>query len=143
MILPKENRLASDVYGLNALPHGTRNPAGDYRYGASNNVISISGDKHGSVIGTGRGTNFTDEQGENGNTLRRCDCATKGDIDNPEFGTIIRVRNTDKDIVHEFSKADNGSLPDAIIDIWKTGVEDLGLTWHSYTSFSGRYSYNF
>ncbi|KZE66701.1 hypothetical protein AV545_03505 [Paenibacillus jamilae] len=59
------------------------------------------------------------------------------------LGTIIRVRNTDNDIVATFNKADNGSLPDAVIDIWKTGVEDLGLTWHSYTSFSARYSYNF
>ncbi|MDP1513415.1 hypothetical protein L8C07_26225 [Paenibacillus sp. CMAA1739] len=141
IILP--NNVSSDVYGLNALPRGTRNPAGDYRYGPSNNVISISGDQHGSVIGTGRGTNFTDTYGENGNRLQRGDCATKGAIDNPKFGTTIRVRNSDNDIVHEFTKADNGSLPDAIIDIWKTGVEDLGLTWHSYTSFSGRYSYNF
>ncbi|WP_311078445.1 hypothetical protein [Paenibacillus polymyxa] len=141
IILP--NNVSSDVYGLNALPRGTRNPAGDYRYGASNNVISISGDKHGSVLGTGRGTNFTDTYGENGNRLQRGDCATKGAIDNPKFGTTIRVRNSDNDIVHEFSKADNGSLPDAVVDIWKTGVEDLGLTWHSYTSFSARYSYNF
>ena len=27
-------------------------------------------------------------------------------------------------------KRDNGALPDAVIDIWKTGVEYWDYTWH-------------
>ncbi|WP_311080692.1 hypothetical protein [Paenibacillus polymyxa] len=145
IILPdqKENAITTNNVSLQALPRGTRKPPGAYTYGNHDNEIKISGASDGYVRGTGRGTNFTDTYGENSNKLEKGDCATKGEIDNPEFGTRIRVRNYDNNEVHVFRKADNGSLPDAVIDIWKTGVEFLGLEWHSYVSFSARYSYDF
>ncbi|WP_342427517.1 hypothetical protein [Paenibacillus sp. FSL L8-0158] len=144
-ILPeqKENAITTNNVSLQALPRGTRKPPGTYTYGAHDNEIKIHGTSDGYVRGTGRGTNFTDTYGENSNRLQRGDCATKGAIDNPEFGIEIRVRNYDNNAVANFYKADNGSLPDAVIDIWKTGVEKLGLEWHSYVSFSARYSYDF
>lgn len=145
IILPgqKENAITTNNVSLQALPRGTRKPPGTYTYGDHDNEIKIRGTSDGYVRGTGRGTNFTDKYGENSNRLGKGDCATKGAIDNPAFGTKIRVRNYDNDTVHVFTKTDNGSLPDAVIDIWKTGVEDLGLEWHSYVSFSARYSYDF
>lgn len=42
------------------------------------------------------------------------------------------------------TKADNGALPDAILDIWKTGVEYWGYTWSSSLSINrGSYTYKF
>ncbi|URJ58309.1 hypothetical protein [Paenibacillus polymyxa] len=139
----KENAITTNNVSLQALPRGTRKSPGTYTYGAHDNEIKISGTFSGYVRGTGRGTNFTDTYGENSNILDKGDCATKGAIGNPKFGTEIRVRNTDNDIAANFYKADNGSLPDAVIDIWKTGVEKVGLSWASYVSFSARYSYDF
>ncbi|MDY8022296.1 hypothetical protein [Paenibacillus polymyxa] len=145
IILPdqKENAITTNNVSLQALPRGTRKAPGTYTYGSHNNEIVITGTSSGKVQGTGRGTNFTDSTGENSNSLQRGDCATKGAIDNPKFNTKISVRNTDNDVAYTFYKADNGSLPDAVIDIWKTGVQDLGLTWSSSLSFSGRYFYTF
>lgn len=41
-------------------------------------------------------------------------------------------------------KADAGGMPDAILDIWKTGVEYWGYTWNSSFSMPGttQYSHN-
>ncbi|MEK5645923.1 hypothetical protein BK138_34070 [Paenibacillus rhizosphaerae] len=127
-----------------ALPQGTRKAPGTYTYGAHNNSIVITGTSTGKVQGTGRGTNFTDTYGDHGNyVLKKGDCATKGEIDNPRYDTLISVRNLDNDYVYSFQKEDNGSLPDAVVDIWKDGLSYLGLTYSPSVSFSGRYFYQF
>ncbi|MDR0268668.1 hypothetical protein [Paenibacillus sp.] len=126
-----------------ALPQGSRKAPGTYTYGAHNNSITITGTSSGKVLGTGRGTTFTDTGGDHNNNMKKGDCATKGEIDNPRYDTTITVRNLDKDIVYDFLKEDNGTLPDAVIDIWKDGVSYLGLTFSSTLSFNGRYYYEF
>ncbi|KZE71604.1 hypothetical protein [Paenibacillus elgii] len=123
-----------------ALPRGTRKPAGTYTYGKNNNKITIA-EKH--VLGEGRFTNFTDTEGESENTLKKGDAATKGDIDNPKYDTVLDARNLENDKFANVTKRDNGELPDATLDIWKDGVEDFGVKWSSSVSFKGRYYYSF
>ena len=91
------------------------------------------------------GCSFTDRIGDHDNTLVRGDCATRGDTDNPKSGTFIRARNMTNDTVYEFTKNDNGALYNAVLDIWKTGVADLGITSTDYDNikFAGRYYYEF
>ncbi|WPS86913.1 hypothetical protein SMD22_20795 [Brevibacillus halotolerans] len=132
-----------EALAYKALPRGTRKAAGTYKYGANNNTIVITGSSSGSVLGTGRFTNFTDTTGENDNKLVKGDCATRGDIDNPKYNTTINARNTENDKAAAVTKRDNGALPDAVLDIWKTGVEDFGLKWDKNLSFKGRYYYEF
>nr|WP_187351613.1 hypothetical protein [Brevibacillus laterosporus] len=145
IVYPTSIKEANEVKPLayKALPRGTRKAAGTYTYGANDNSIVISGSKSGSVLGTGRITNFTDTTGENSNTLEKGDCATKGDIDNPKYNTVIYARNLDNDKAATVNKKDNGKLPDAVLDIWKTGVENFGLKWDKNLSFNGRYYYEF
>lgn len=136
-----------------ALPQGTRKEAGIYTYGSvvSNNVgyttnkITIVGSTTGHVLGEGDFTVFTDTMGDHGNNLKRGDCATKGDTDNPRYGTQIQTRNMTNNIANIFTKNDNGSLPNAVLDIWKTGVQDLGISSTNYNNikFAGRYYYEF
>ncbi|CAM4494726.1 MULTISPECIES: hypothetical protein [Paenibacillus] len=123
-----------------ALPEGTRKPVGTYTYGKHDNTIIISKSK---VQGEGRITNFTDKKGEKERKLQHGDAATRGDIDNPEHGTKLNVRNLDNDKSGTVEKRDNGSLPDAVLDLWKKTVEDFGVDWSEYVSFSGRYYYSF
>ena len=136
-----------------ALSQGTRKAPGVYTYGKveSNNVgyttntITIVGTSTGHVLGEGDFTVFTDKIGDHDNTLKRGDCATRGDMDNPQSGTSIRARNMTNDTVYNFTKNDNGALYNAVLDIWKTGVADLGITSTDYDNikFAGRYYYEF
>lgn len=92
------------------------------------------------------GTHTTDTIGEASNTLGKGDCATRGDKDNPRNGEEIFTRRLNNDLsdtsyTYTYLKRDNGALPDAILNIWKTGVEELGLTYSSTLSFKGRYFY--
>lgn len=126
-----------------ALPRGTRLSPGVYTYGAHNNKITISGTTSGSVLGEGRFTVFDDYIGENDNVLVKGDVATKGNIDNPHYNTTLNTRNTDNQVQAYMRKRDNGALPDAVLDVWKNGVEYYGLTYSPYLSFGGRYYYTF
>lgn len=111
--------------------------------------INISGisvnAKDNSVVGTGDVTVFTDKKGDYDNILQKGDCATKGSIDNPLKGTKIKVTNKTNGITYTFTKNDNGSLPNAIIDIWKTGVTNLGIDSKNYDNIkkAGKYTYKF
>lgn len=148
-----DDSLVNTPVVMSALPKGTRKPAGTYTYGSvvdktknvvgyTTNTIVISEDR---VIGRGDFTVFTDSEGDHGNTLVKGDCATKGDTDNPASGTKIRTRNMLNDKFAYFYKNDNGNLPNAVLDIWKTGVTKLGITSTNYSQikFAGRYMYKF
>lgn len=135
---------------LAALAQGTRKPAGTYTYGSvvsnavgyTTNTIKIT---TGSVLGTGDFTCFTDAIGDHDNYLQYGDCATKNSIDNPWYGTVIYARNMTNNVGTSFIKNDNGGLPNAVLDIWKTGLTKLGVTSTSYDyiKFAGRYYYTF
>lgn len=131
------------TYRYSPLPSGTTSPNGTYTWGSQNNTLTVTDN---TVTGTGRLTTFSDTIGEKDNTLKKGDVATRGDKDNPKFGTILNVTAPTADgstATHEMTKADNGSLPDAILDIWKTGVEKWGYTWNSNLSiYNGSYTYN-
>lgn len=126
------------------LPQGTRKPPGTYTYGAANNTITIQ--TYNQVLGEGRGTVFDDVIGDHDNYLTYGDCATKGSIDNPKWGTTIGIRNLEKDIRKDLTKNDVGSLPNAVIDIWQWSpiYQYFGEYYSPNLSFkSMRYWYKF
>lgn len=131
------------TYRYSPLPSGSTSPNGTYTWGSQNNTLTVTDT---TVTGTGRLTTFSDTIGESDNTLTKGDVATRGDKDNPKFGTTLSVTAPTADgstETHEMNKADNGSLPDAILDIWKTGVENWGYTWNSNLSINnGSYTYD-
>lgn len=122
---------AGSLFRYNSLERGTTSPVGTYSWGNHNNTLVVT-DRH--VTGTGRFTVFDDEKGENSNVLKKGDCATRGDYDNPKHGQDIITRKLNNDLsstnyTYTFSKRDNGALPDAILDIWKNGVEYLNESY--------------
>ena len=141
------------VKAYTALPQGSRLAAGTYNYGSvvsetktnvgyTTNTIKIT---NSHVLGTGDFTVFTDTTGDHDNSLKYGDCATKGNYDNPRYGTSIATRNVVNNVASSFIKNDNGALPNAVLDIWKTGVSKLGITSTNYNNikFAGRYYYEF
>jgi len=126
---------------LSALPRGTRAPIGTHKYGV--NTIAIS---HNQVLGTGRATVFEGKIGDHDNLLKVGDIATKSTLDNPYSGTTIALRNLDNDIKKNMIKNDNGSLPNAIIDIyqWDPQWQYFGEYYRPTLSFPNmRYWYAF
>ena len=130
------------TYRYSSLPRGTTSPEGTYHWGDHNNTLVVTGS---SVTGTGRLTTFVDKKGEDDNKLGKGDVATKGEMDNPSHGKKLDVtapRKNGGSATYQMTKADNGSLPDAVLDIWKTGVEKWGYKWNSSLSINnGSYTY--
>lgn len=110
-----------------------------YVWGAHNNRLFkyIGQNKY---IGKGRATTFDDTIGQANIVLSKGSVATKLAYDNPPVGTTVYVtadtawggRRT-----VEMTKNDAGGMPDAIVDIWKTGVEYWGYTWNTWFSLPG------
>lgn len=126
--------ISADVYLT--LPIGTTSPIGTYYWGSSNNMLDV---QQSFVLGSGRITTFIDTIGERDNILKKGDVATKRDLDNPSFGKELTVTANNRTIT--MYKRDNGALPDAVLDVWKTGVEYFGYQWSSTLSFGGSYFY--
>jgi len=93
------------------------------------------------VNGYGRFTNFTDRIGELDNILKKGDVATRHHVDNPPYGTKIYC--TANGYKHTMIKRDTGCLPDAVLDIWKTGLEYFGVSWSPNASISGAEYYRY
>lgn len=138
---------------LKAVAIGKRAKNGTYRYGQ---VVPETIQKTGwiynqiiivdhNVSGSGDMTCFTDKMGDHDNKLKKGDCATKGDYDNPKSNTLIRVKNMMNGKTKNFYKNDHGSLPNAVVDIWKTGVEYLGISSKNYNNIkkAAHYSYDY
>lgn len=90
-----------------------------------------------SMIGIGRATTFSDTIGNHSNTLKKGDVALKQSYDNCNNNGVVRVSTKNSSGAQTsvtMYKNDVGGMPDAIVDIWKTGVEHWGYTWSS--SFS-------
>lgn len=143
----------SETFSYNPLPRGKRKPVGTYTYGSvvpettrkvgyKKNKIVITKDK---VTGTGDFSVYTSGTREDGKKLKKGDCATKGEIDNPDTGTEIKVTNKMNGITATFYKRDNGKLNNAVIDIWKTGVEKLGVKSKDYDNIkkAAKYTYKY
>lgn len=95
-------------------------------------------------IGTGRATTFSDTIGQANIKLQKGDAATKLAYDNVSVGTVLRVTTKNINGVNAqraLNKRDAGGMPNAVLDIWKTGVEYWGYTWSS--TFSMPYSVSY
>lgn len=88
---------------------------------------------------------YTSGTTEEGKTLKKGDCATKGEIDNPNTGKKITVTNKMNGKTATFYKRDNGKMYNAVIDIWKTGVEKLGVKSKKYNNIkkAAKYTYTY
>lgn len=108
-----------------------------YSWGKHKNTIAIS---NGVVMGSGRGTTFTDKIGQKNWKLRKGDVATKAKYDNVRFGLDVTVeanhKKTKKKVRKILKKHDIGGMPDAVVDIWKTGCSYWGYTYSASTSIN-------
>ncbi|MEA4968624.1 MAG: hypothetical protein VB048_10980 [Bacteroidaceae bacterium] len=110
------------------------------QWGSNNNTL-YQNEVEEYRIGVGRGTTFSDAIGQGNLTNIKGSVATKLAYDNIDLNTIVRVSTINSSGVtyaRNMKKTDAGSMPDAIVDIWKTGVEYWGYTWNS--SFSMPYT---
>lgn len=96
---------------------------------------------YGNVLGTGRATTFSDTIGQANHKLVKGDVATKQAYDNCPTGTVLQVRHNGKFV--NMKKWDVGSMPNAVLDIWKTGVEYWGYKWSSSFSMPGLVEYEY
>ncbi|MRN53897.1 hypothetical protein [Paenibacillus monticola] len=128
-IAPKQAAVAADVPS-STVPYPGRLPGGTYTYGSGQTVIISAG----AVTGDGRFTVF-----------RAGDIATKRQIDNAIHGTPITARALDTDIVKTVYKNDIGSLPDAVMDnyFWGWNNVQFGHTYSDTLSFPDRFYYQF
>ncbi|KUP23396.1 hypothetical protein [Paenibacillus sp. DMB5] len=142
----KQAIVAADI-PTSTVPYPGRLPAGTYTYGSGQKVIISAG----AVTGEGRFTVFRAGVGGSGTVgssnkiLGAGDVATKRQIDNAVHGTPITARALDTNIVKTVYKNDIGSLPDAVLDnyFWGWNNVQFGYTYSDTLSFSGRYYYQF
>jgi hypothetical protein len=98
--------------------------------------------------GIGRATTFNDTIGQADIVLEKGHVATSLKYDNIDVRTVVgvvaMVNGSSNPRAKDMIKADAGGMPDAILDIWKTGVEYWGYTWNSSFSMPGttQYSHN-
>lgn len=110
-----------------------------YKWGAHENQIWRIGNSRTARFGYGRATNFTDKIGQRNHILTKGDVATSLAYDNCDFGTVLHVNGPKKGggiVFVDFIKRDVGGMPDAVLDIWKTGVEEFGYTWSKSLSIN-------
>lgn len=92
------------------------------------------------AYGRGRATTFSDSIGSYNNTLGKGDVALKMNHEKcPNGGTVYvtATNSSGSTVTINMTKADVGGMPDAIVDIWKTGVEYWGYTWNEWFSLPG------
>lgn len=112
-------------------------------WGANNNRLYRKTTANGTkkIVGFGRATTFNDKFGQRDHTLVKGDVATKMAYDNCKFGIEVKVNAQKKGsstvVSHNMKKCDVGGMPNAIVDIWKTGVEYWGYTYSSSLSLPG------
>lgn len=87
--------------------------------------------------GKGRATTFNDTIGQQDHKLVKGDIATKMEYDNCSYNTRVQVSMPKKNgsiYTRTMYKRDVGGMPNAIVDVWKTGVEYWGYTYTSTLS---------
>ena len=87
------------------------------------------------IMGTGRATVFGDSIGQGNHKLKKGDVATKLKYDNCKLGLSVTVilpkKGSSSKLAKVMKKWDAGSMPNAVIDIWKTGINYCGYTYTS------------
>lgn len=99
-----------------------------------------------SRIGIGQATTFSDQIGQANIKLKKGDVATKLAFDNVSVGKVISVTTKTKLGVNKtvnMTKNDAGGMPNAVLDIWKTGVEYWGYNWSSTFSMPNTTTYQY
>lgn len=85
------------------------------------------------IMGTGRATVFGDSIGQGNHKLQKGDVATKLKYDNCKLGLSVTVilpkKGSSATTAKIMKKWDAGSMPNAVIDIWKTGINYWGYTY--------------
>lgn len=115
-------------------------------WGSNKNTLyqKTSGDIK--MIGVGRATTFSPLEtppsiyGCYGNKLEKGDIALKMDYDNCANGdsvTVIAQKKSGGTYSKTMNKGDRGGMPDAVVDIWYTGVEFWGYTYSLSLSIPG------
>lgn len=108
-----------------------------YQWGAHQNQVWQVGNTSGR-FGSGRATSYNDRLGQRDNVLKKGDIALSLSYDNCAFGTVVEVNAPIKgSSVRHFQtmyKRDAGRLPDAVMDIWKDGVQYWGYEYSSTCS---------
>lgn len=111
-----------------------------YRWGAHDNRIYRGPSGGTGRQGYGRATTFSDKKGNVGDRLLvKGDCATHKTYDNCKDGTVLNVIAPKKGggiSAHKLTKHDIGTMDDAVLDIWKTGVSYWGYTFDKYLSIN-------
>lgn len=91
--------------------------------------------------GYGRATTYTGSEGDHKNKLKKGDVATKLAYDNIRSGTKVNVtakkKGTNTLYSKDMIKNDVGGMPNAIIDIWNSGVEYWGYKYSKNLSLGG------
>jgi hypothetical protein len=94
--------------------------------------------------GVGRATTFNDRVGQANIVLSQGDVALKLAYDNCAVGTLVSLKAKKSNGSWRtcwMTKNDAGGMPNAVIDIWKTGVAYWGYTWSSTFSMPGTVTY--
>ena len=92
------------------------------------------------IEGSGRATTFMDTIGQGDKVLKKGDVATKLAYDNIPLNTVVTVtaqKKTGGRLSKSMIKNDAGDMPNAVVDIWKTGVEYWGYTYNTSLSLPG------
>lgn len=94
------------------------------------------------IFGIGRATTFNDYKGQGEHILKKGDIATKLAHDNCKLGISVSVisrgsAGKGSDVTKTMKKWDAGGMENAIVDIWKDGVQYWGYTYKKYLSLSG------
>lgn len=111
-------------------------------WGTAYTCILTYDDIDDSVVGTGRFTCFDDVTGDHDNPLQLGDCATKEAYDNIASNTVVHARNLDTDQVHTYTKNDRGAMQDAVLDIWKEGIDWIGGNYSTLTNVNNGRMYH-
>lgn len=117
-----------------------------HQWGSHKNQIWKIGNSKTARFGAGRATTFSDKIGQRDNVLKKGDAATSKAYDNCKYGTklsVIAPKKGGGTKTKTLCKRDVGGMPDAVLDIWKTGVEYWGYTWKSSLSINNvQYSHD-
>lgn len=96
------------------------------------------------MYGVGRATTFSDEMWQADILNYKGSVATKLAYDDVRVNTIVTVTTKHRNgytHTQNMVKIDAGDMPNAVLDIWKTGVEYWGYTWNEWFTMPDAITY--